>query len=94
MGQLIKMAKNRDFFKDLIFMINYIKVIVQYLYVHNAWEISVFLNQTLKILLVRNLFLSGSGSVTYFFTSWIRIRIKIYGTDPQHWYSGTLTLVP
>ena len=56
MGQLIKMAKNRDFFKDLIFMINYIKVIVQYLYVHNAWEISVFLNQTLKILLVRNLF--------------------------------------
>ena len=71
-------------------MINYIKVIVQYLYVHNAWEISGFFKSNFKDFTCTESFFVWIGIRNVFFTSWIRIRIKRYGTDPQHWYSGTL----
>ena len=67
-------------------MINYIKVIVQYLYVHNAWEISGFFKSNLK-----------DFTCTESFFVWIGIRnVFFYILDPDPykkiWY-GSATLV-
>ena len=55
-----------------------LKITLTVIYTHTKqWIWAFFKNNILKSFLVLDPFLPGSGSVTNFFTSWIRIRFKM-----------------